>query len=63
MKRIKSQKVMSKVKIFGVNYELNITYKYIKTPKLNVQEKTIQIMLPYKYKKVKNMFPKERKIL
>lgn len=54
MKKIKSQKVMSKVKIFGVNYGLNITYKYIKTPKLNVQEKTIQIMLPYKYKKVKN---------
>lgn len=54
MKRIKKQKITSKVKIFGVSYELNITYKYIKMPKLNIQEKTIQIVLPYKYKKVQN---------
>ncbi len=44
---------MSKVKIFGVNYELNIIYKYIKTPQLYLQERTIKIMLPYKYKKIK----------
>lgn len=54
MKKLKNQKTMRKVKIFGVSYELNTIYKYIKTPKLNIQERTIQIMLPYKYKKVQN---------
>jgi len=54
MKKNKSEKIVNKVKIFGVNYELNITYKYIKIPKLNIQEKIIQIMLPYKYKKIEN---------
>ncbi len=54
MKNLKNQKVISKVKIFGVNYQIEISYKYIKTPKLTVQERTIQIVLPYKYKKVQN---------
>ena len=54
MKKNKNGKIVNKVKIFGVNYELNITYKYIKIPKLNIQEKIIQIMLPYKYKKIEN---------
>lgn len=54
MRKIKNEETVNKVKIFGVNYELNITYKYIKIPKLNIQEKIIQIMLPYKYKKIEN---------
>lgn len=54
MKKIKDQKLTSEVKIFGVSYKLDITYKYIKVPKLNVEEKLIKIMLPYKYKKINN---------
>ncbi len=54
MRRVKNQKLVSDVKIFGVSYKLDITYKYIKTPKLNIEEKVIKIMLPYKYKKVDN---------
>ena len=54
MKKIKNQKLVSDVKIFGVSYKLDITYKYIKTPKLNIEEKVIKIMLPYKYKKIDN---------
>jgi len=54
MKRVKNQKLVSDVKIFGVSYKLDITYRYIKTPKLNIEEKVIKIMLPYKYKKVDN---------
>ena len=54
MRKIKNQKLVSDVKIFGVSYKLDITYKYIKTPKLNIEEKVIKIMLPYKYKKVDN---------
>lgn len=54
MKRVKNQKLVSDVKIFGVSYKLDITYKYIKTPKLNIEKKVIKIILPYKYKKVDN---------
>lgn len=54
MKKVKNQKLVSDVKIFGVSYKLDITYKYIKTPKLNIEEKVIKIMLPYKYKKIDN---------
>ena len=54
MRKVKNQKLVSDVKIFGVSYKLDITYKYIKTPKLNIEEKLIKIMLPYKYKKVDN---------
>lgn len=54
MKKVKNQKLTSEVKIFGVNYKLDIIYKYIKTPKLNVEEKIIKIMLPNKYKKINN---------
>ena len=42
----------NKVKIFGKDYSLNIMYKYIKTPKLNLQKEIIEILLPYKYKKI-----------
>lgn len=54
MKKIKNQKISNMVKIFGINYELKIIYKYIKIPKLNIKERTIEIMLPFKYKKVQN---------
>ena len=40
------------VKIFGVNYELKLIYKRVKTPKLNLKEKEIEISLPSKYKKI-----------
>lgn len=42
------------VKIFGVSYNLDITYKYIKVPKLDVEDKIIKIVLPNKYKKINN---------
>lgn len=49
----KTEEIISKsVKIFGVHYNLDITYKYIKAPKLNVEDKVIKIILPNKYKKV-----------
>lgn len=54
MRKVKNQKLVSDVKIFGVSYKLDITYKYIKTPKLDIEEKVIKIMLPYKYKKIDN---------
>lgn len=54
MKKVRNQKLTSEVKIFGVSYKLDITYRYIKVPKLNVEEKSIKIMLPYKYKKIDN---------
>lgn len=54
MKKIKSNKKEKIVKIFGVSYTLEITYKYIKIPKLNIEGKTIKILLPNKYKKINN---------
>lgn len=54
MKKIKNSKEMKSVKIFGVSYTLEIAYKYIKTPKLNIEGKTIKILLPSKYKKIDN---------
>ena len=54
MKRRTNQNIMSKVKIFGKAYQLDITYKYIKVPKLNIEKRTIKIVLPNKYKKVNN---------
>ena len=42
------------VKIFGVSYELKVIYKRVKAPKLNLQEKLIEISLPTKYKKLNN---------
>jgi len=54
MKKIKNEKITNKVKIFGVSYNLEVSYKYIKTPKLNIEKKVIKIVLPNKYKKVEN---------
>lgn len=40
------------VKILGENYSINIRYKSIKTLTVNVEDGTIKIELPNKYKKV-----------
>ena len=54
MREKTKENIRKSVKIFGVNYKLDITYKYVKIPKLNVEEKIIKIVLPAKYKKVNN---------
>lgn len=53
MKKVK-ENISKKVKIFGVNYELKVIYKYIKNPKIDVKDKVIEINLPNKYKKINN---------
>ena len=53
MKTVRNKSIKM-VKIFGVNYELKLLYKYIKNPKLNLKENEIEISLPSKYKKIKN---------
>lgn len=55
MKKVK-ENLYKNVKIFGINYELEIGYKYIKNPKLDIEDKKIKISLPNKYKKVDNHF-------
>ena len=46
---------MQSVKIFGKNYDIEVKYKNIKTPELNLEENyRIEIILPNKYKKVGN---------
>lgn len=55
MKKVK-ENLYKNVKIFGINYELEIGYKYIKNPKLDIEDKKIKISLPNKYKKVDNRF-------
>ena len=43
------------VKIFGKNYDVQVEYKNIKAPELNLRENyKIEIILPAKYKKVGN---------
>ncbi len=54
MKKIINKNIMKNVKIFGINYQLDVTYKYIKVPKLKVEEQSIKIVLPNKYKKIEN---------
>ena len=51
---MKSKKIENSVKIFGRSYNIETSYKYIKTPKLDIQKETIRILLPIKYKKVNN---------
>lgn len=48
------QNTWNSVEIFGISYKLNLVYKYIKTPKLNVSNQNIIIELPIKYKKIDN---------
>ena len=46
---------MQSVKIFGKNYDIQVEYKNIKAPELNLRENyKIEIILPTKYKKVGN---------
>lgn len=46
---------MQSVKIFGKNYDIEVKYKNIKTPELNLEKNyKIDIILPNKYKKVGN---------
>lgn len=46
---------MQSVKIFGKNYDIQVKYQNIKMPELNLKENyKIEIILPYKYKKVGN---------
>ena len=54
MKKVEERKINNKVKIFGISYNIEALYKYIKTPKLSIEEKQIKIILPYKYKKIRN---------
>ena len=42
------------VYILGVDYKVKIVYKNIKITQLDVEEKTIKISLPNKYKKISN---------
>lgn len=53
MKKVK-ENISKKVKIFGLNYELKVIYKYIKNPKIDVKDKVIEINLPNKYKRINN---------
>lgn len=43
------------VRIFGKNYDIHVKYENIKTPELNLKDNyKIEIILPYKYKKIGN---------
>ena len=53
MKNVK-ESIFKSVKIFGISYNLKVSYKRIKNPKLDLEEKQIAISLPIKYKKVNN---------
>ncbi len=53
MKNVK-ESILKSVKIFGISYNLKVSYKRIKNPKLDLEEKQIAISLPIKYKKVNN---------
>lgn len=44
----------NKVKILGENFTLKIVYSNVKLPKLNVENKIVEITIPVKYKKVDN---------
>ena len=52
--RKNNEKIIKTTKIFGIGYELKISYKYIKSPKLEIKNKEIEIYLPNKYKKIDN---------
>lgn len=42
------------VPVLGIDYKVKITYKNIRITELNVENKTIKISLPNKYKKIPN---------
>ena len=49
---MRKDSIFTTTKIFGVNYELKVNYKRVKSPKLEIKEKEILINLPIKYKKI-----------
>ena len=51
---MKKVDMFKSVKIFEVSYELKVMYKRIKSPKLDLKERQIEISLPTKYKKIEN---------
>ena len=55
-KKINIEKEIGKTtKIFGETYDIKIIYKKIKNPELNLNEKSIEINLPFKYKRNGNI--------
>ena len=42
------------VPVLGIDYRVKITYKNIKVAELNIENKTIKISLPNKYKRTNN---------
>lgn len=47
-----SSKSMRMQKIFGVYYTMNVLYKFVDIPTLNIENKNIEIILPRNYKKL-----------
>ena len=47
---IKKEKYFKNILIFGQIYEINILFKYIKSPEVNLKKQTIEIILPYGYR-------------
>ena len=46
--------IVNKVKVFGEDYYLKISYKLINNPELNIDNRLILINLPFKYRKIDN---------
>lgn len=42
------------IKVFGENYNLKISYKLINSPELNLDNKFVNINLPFKYRNIDN---------
>lgn len=42
------------IKVFGMDYELKVSYKSIKNPEVNLERRALRVELPVKYKKVDN---------
>ena len=40
------------IKILGINHSINLYYKNVKTPTMNLKNQTLEIILPNKYKKI-----------
>ena len=51
---IKSSIERHPVPVLGIDYKVKIEYKNIKIAELDVEQKTIKISLPNKYKKTSN---------
>ena len=54
-KKEKEYTKLDTVKVLGNNYDLAVKYKMISTPNLSIEEDKILVVLPYKYKKIKNI--------